>query len=151
MSRANNRFADAASRLRPKYEECLKLSVLTFETAWSHIDLSEQITSVCFDANADLVCIGGSIAQIRSAATGTLRCWTRVLPGMKHASPTCMPTSELVSSTQPTLSSLLVPLHGPIARAEGEAPCCGCIIERLSLSSQTGEPLFIQQVSAVFQ
>jgi hypothetical protein len=74
-------ISDAAARLQPKYEEMLKLSITSVETAWKYVNVSDQVSSVCFNASGELLCIGGVHAQARAAATGTLFCWTRTLPG----------------------------------------------------------------------
>ncbi len=77
----NSTVADAAARLRPKYDEILKLSVTSVETAWKYTNLSDQIGAVCFDPSANFVCVAGMFSQIRSAQTGALHCWARALPG----------------------------------------------------------------------
>ncbi len=129
---------DAASRLRPKYEESLKLSVASSEISWTYSNLSEHISSVCFDVNADLLCIGGSITQIRSAATGTLHCWTRVAPGECCVSITGLSQRCDTSSSQPVLSSPSAKFRGLTVRGRGVASFCVCAIAPSSPSLQTG-------------
>lgn len=126
----NSIVADAAARLRPKYDEILKLSVTSVETAWKYTNLSDQIGAVCFDPSANFVCVAGIFSQIRSARTGSLHCWTRALPG----APSLLPSVALELRYIDTISETAVQKAMSATWADGTASR-SCIVSRMHIQT----------------